>query len=118
MLDGVGVSWRCYCVMGVVDCVPYYILDGFAKAFDRFQADIIAFRVDLIAHYESFPETLKAQYTFRNCVIGAYISFARRSAFLLVIITKPSSNSTRHEFILPRAVTLHRWPFRPQRFHR
>ena len=39
------------------------IIDGFAKAFDSLQADIIAFRVDLIAHYESFSESVRAQYT-------------------------------------------------------
>jgi hypothetical protein len=34
----------------------------------------------------------------------------------LVIILKPSSNSTRMLFMRPRAVTLQSWPFRPQRF--
>ncbi|MGQ0455814.1 MAG: hypothetical protein ACT4OU_02000 [Hyphomicrobium sp.] len=39
------------------------IIDALVKAFDGLQSDIIAFRVDLIAHYDSFPEKLKAQYS-------------------------------------------------------
>lgn len=38
------------------------IIDGFAKAFNGLQVDIIAFRADLIEHYESFPDEVKAQY--------------------------------------------------------
>lgn len=38
--------------------------------------------------------------------------------FPLVIITNPSSNSTRMLFIVPRAVTAQRRPFRPQRSQR
>ncbi|MBV6487247.1 MAG: hypothetical protein GHHEDOFH_01190 [Pseudorhodoplanes sp.] len=38
------------------------IIDELAKKFDAFQADIIAYRNDLILHFDSFPEKDREQY--------------------------------------------------------
>lgn len=37
-------------------------IDIYTKAFDSLHADVIEFRKDLIAHFESFPEKQREQY--------------------------------------------------------